>query len=260
MRARAIGVALLAGTALGAAIGAGTARAQSIDDILTAEQQRIQQRQQNQAQLDSIATETRSLFDERQRVLKDLEGIQVHNRMMQARVDDQNRQLTNLRSSIDRVTDVERQILPLMTRMVAGLERFIENDVPFLLDERMSNVERLRGLMDRSDVTVASQFRNVLEAWQIEMTDYGKQSEVYTGQIEAVDGTTREVEFLRVGRVALVYITPDDSIVAAWNRRTESWERLPDSYVEPVRTAMNVIQGDITPRMFVIPVLPPEEG
>ncbi len=260
MRARAIGAALIAGAAIGTFVVSNAARAQSVDAILEAEAERIERRQQRQEQIDQIASEMRRFFDERQRVLKDLEGIQIHNRMMQARVDDQNRTLADLRSSIDRVTEVERQILPLMTRMIAGLERFIENDVPFLLDERLANVERLRSLLDRADVTAASQFRNVLEAWQIEMTDYGQQSETYTGEIDVVDGTMRQVDFLRIGRVAFMYVTPDDRIAAAWNKETESWERLPESYVTPIRTAIDVLEGEITPRMFTIPVLPPEEG
>lgn len=260
MRARAIGAIFMAGAAVGTLVASGPARAQGVDAILQQEEQRTEQRQQHQDQIDEIAAEARRLFDERQRVLKDLEGIEIHNRMMQARVEDQNRQLADLRSSIDRVTDVERQILPLMTRMIAGLELFIENDVPFLLAERRQRVERLRGTLGRSDVTVAEQFRNVLEAWQIEMTDYGEQSEVYTQEVEVVDGTTREVEFLRIGRIALVYITPDNSIAAAWNQSTESWTELPDSYVPSIRTAIDVLEGSVTPRMFTIPVLPPEEG
>lgn len=260
MRGRAIGRALVATATVGAFTASVPARAQSVDAILEAEEQRIEQAVQAQDRIDEIAQQTRQLFNERQRVLKDVEGIQVYNQMMQARVDDQNETLANLRSSIDRVTDVERRMLPLMTRMVAGLERFIQNDVPFLVEERMERVERVRNLLTRADVSVAEQFRNVLEAWQIEMTDYGSASEVYTDEITALDGTTREVEFLRIGRIALMYITPDGSLAAAWNKETEEWEELPTRYVSAIRTGIDIIEGNITPRLFVIPVLPPEEG
>lgn len=260
MRGTAIGAGLVAATALAAFGASNPASAQSVDDILEAEQQRLQRARDVQDQIDDLAQETRSLFNERQRVLQDIEGVEVYNRMMQARVDDQNETLANLRSSIDRVTEVERRMLPLMQRMVAGLERFIENDVPFLLDERRARVERLRSMLTRADVSVAEQFRNVLEAWQIEMNDYGSVSEVYTDEITALDGTTREVQFLRVGRIALMYITPDGSLAAAWNKETESWEELPSDYVSAIQTGIDIIEGDITPRLFLIPVLPPEEG
>lgn len=260
MRGRAIGAGLVAATALAAFGASNPASAQSVDDILEAEQQRLQRARDAQDQIDELAQETRSLFNERQRVLQDIEGVEVYNRMMQARVDDQNETLANLRSSIDRVTDVERRMLPLMQRMLAGLERFIENDVPFLLDERRARVERLRNLLTRADVSVAEQFRSVLEAWQIEMNDYGQNSEVYTDEITALDGTTREVQFLRIGRIALMYITPDGSLAAAWNKETESWEELPSDYVSAIQTGIDIIEGDITPRLFLIPVLPPEEG
>lgn len=260
MRGTAIGAGLVAAAALAAFGASNPASAQSVDDILEAEQQRLQRARDVQDQIDELAQETRSLFNERQRVLQDIEGVEVYNRMMQARVDDQNETLANLRSSIDRVTEVERRMLPLMQRMVAGLERFIENDVPFLLDERRARVERLRSMLTRADVSVAEQFRNVLEAWQIEMNDYGSVSEVYTDEITALDGTTREVQFLRIGRIALMYITPDGSLAAAWNKETESWEELPSDYVSAIQTGIDIIEGDITPRLFLIPVLPPEEG
>lgn len=260
MKARAIGAVLIAGAVLSAVVGSSPARAQSLNDIIEVQQNRLNQATQAQARIDEIASESRSLFNDRQQVLRELEGVQIHNRLMQARVDDQNRQLGNLRASIDRVTEVERQILPIMTRMIAGLERFIEADVPFLLETRLASVERLRSLLTRADITVASQFRNVLQQWQIEMIDYGEQSEVYTGQIEVVDGTLREVQFLRIGRIALMYVTPDGSLAAAWNQDTRQWEQIADDYVEEIRTGIDVLQGEITPRMFVIPVLPPEEG
>lgn len=260
MRRRSIGAVLITGAALGALGVSSPARAQSVDDILEAELQRIEEARAAQDRIDDIASETRSLFDERQRVLKDLEGIQIYNRMMQARVDEQERQLADLRSSINRVTEVERQVLPLMTRMISGLERFIENDVPFLLDERRERVEELRSLLSRSDVSAAEQFRFVLQAWQIEMTDYGASSEVYTDEIEVVDGTMREVQFLRIGRIALMYVTPDGSIAAAWNKETESWEELPSEYVSAIETGIDVLESSVTPRLFSIPVLPPEEG
>ena len=228
-----------------------------VSAILQAEATRIQQAQEAQDQIDSIVTTTRSRFDEYQRLLKEIDNLVVYNTLLQNQIDDQNRELNELRASIDQVTVIERQILPLMTRMIAGLEQFIELDVPFLLDERRERVAFLRNLLNRSDVSTAEQFRNVMEAWQIE-NDYGATSETYTAEI-VIDGTTREVDFLKLGRVALVYLTPDGQIAGAWDQRTRDWVLLNAEDRESIRRGLNVLSTG-SPEMFVIPVAPPEEG
>src|SRR5690606_10085843 len=126
-----------------------------------------------QRQIDQIAEQTRQRFNEYQILSKEIDGLRLYNDLMQARVDDQERQLRELRESIDTVTVIERQVTPLMVRMIDGLEKFIELDVPFRLEERRARVASLRALLGRSDVTTAEQFRNVMQAWQIE-NDYGR--------------------------------------------------------------------------------------
>jgi len=228
-----------------------------VNAIIQAEQSRIQQAQAAQDQIDSIVTQTRSRFDEYQRLLKEIDNLVVYNTLLQAQVDDQNRELDELRTSIDQVTVIERQILPLMTRMIAGLEQFIALDVPFLLNERNARVANLRALLSRSDVTTAEQFRNVMEAWQIE-TDYGATSETYTDEV-TIDGTTREVDFIKIGRVALLYLTPNGQLASAWDQRTRTWVPLDAEYRESIRQGLRVLATG-SPEMFVIPVAPPEEG
>jgi hypothetical protein len=229
-----------------------------VSAIISAEGRRIQQAQQAQDQIDGIVATTRARFDEYQGLLKEIDGLVVYNTLLQSQIDDQNRQLDNLRTSIDNVTVVERQILPLMTRMITGLEQFIELDMPFLLDERRARIATLKTLLNRSDVTAAEQFRNVIEAWQIEVNDYGGNSETYTAAME-IGGTMREVEFLKIGRIALVYLTPDGRTAGAWDQRTREWVQLDSSYNDQIRLGIEAVRTN-SPALFTIPVAPPEEG
>jgi len=249
--------ALLVG-ALAGILSTGLAYGQKVQGVLDAEARRIQQAQAAQDQIDGIVSTTRARFDEYQGLLKEIDGLQVYNRLLQNQIDDQNMQLDELRTSIDQVTVVERQILPLMTRMIAGLERFIELDVPFLLDERRQRIKDLKALLNRSDVTTAEQFRNVVEAWQIEVNDYGSNSETYTDELE-INGTMREVEFLKIGRIALVYLTPDGSLAGAWNQRTRQWVQLDSSYNDEIRRGIETVRTG-SPALFMIPVPPLEAG
>src|SRR5690606_29045621 len=179
------------------------------------------------------------------------------NDLMQARVDDQERQIAELRASIDTVTVIERQVTPLMVRMIDGLEQFIELDVPFRLEERRARVRSLRALLQRSDVTTAEQFRNVMQAWQIE-NDYGRFPDTYTGELE-IGGVLREVDFLMLGRVGLYYVTPDNAIAGAWDQRTREWVALSRADAEQIRAGLNVLKTG-SPQLFMIPIAPPQEN
>ena len=246
--------------AIGGMLCVQLAAAQSLDDLYEAGEQRIQQAQAEQEEIDKIVEVTEDRFEEYQVLLRQIEDQEVYNNLLKAQVDAQNRKLNDLYASIDQVGLIERQILPLMRRMINGLERFVDLDIPFLLDERYARVNRLRQLLLRSDVTVASQFNNVLEAWLTEMDDYGTTGETYTDEIVGSDGVTREVKLLRIGRVALLYVTPDGTRAGAWDRRAGRWVEIDPSYVAQIQIGIQSYETEQAPAtLFEVPVLPPEE-
>src|SRR5690554_3537546 len=146
---------------------------QQVEQIMGTGVQRNEEARQSQQRIDEIAESTDKLLSEYKRELKVIEGLKVYNALLQRQLDDQNQQLAELRNSIEEVAVIQRQITPLMLRMLEGLAQFIELDVPFLLEERRGRVERLRSVMASADVTAAEKFRAVLEAFQIE-NDYGR--------------------------------------------------------------------------------------
>jgi hypothetical protein len=235
------------------------AAAQSVSDLVQVGEDRIQQAQAQQEEIDAIVDVTDDRFDQYQVLLREIEDLEIFNNLMRAQVNAQRRELDDLYTAIDEVGYIERQILPLMTRMIDGLERFIQLDVPFLVDERLARVEARRQLLTRADVTAAEQFRNVMEAWMIEMDYYGTTGEIFTDEIVTADGVTREVELLRIGRVALVYVTPDGSQAGAWDQRNRQWVTLGPELVEEIRAGFDAYETE-TPAMFVVPVPAPEEG
>ena len=244
--------------AVGALLFANLAVGQSVRALIQAEQTRIQQAQAQQDEIDGVVATTRSRFDEYQGLLKEIEGLSVYNNLLQAQIDDQNAQLDELQTAITQVSVIERQITPLMTRMIDGLEQFIELDVPFLLDERRERVAGLKALLNRSDVSTAEQFRNVMLAWQIEMDDYGRNSEVYTDEI-MIDGSSRQVVLMKVGRTSFVYLTPDGGEAGAWDQNARVWVKLDSDYNSEIRAGIEAIQNE-EPAQFIVPVAPPEEG
>jgi hypothetical protein len=165
--------------------------------------------------------------------------------------------ITLIEDNIDNSTVISRQMTPLVLRMIDGLEQFVELDVPFEKQERMERVVFLRKNMDRADVSVAEKFRAVLEAYNIEL-QYGRGIDTYKGTID-LGGAEREVNFLRVGRIALVYQTTDGALSGAWDNATRNWVELPSGdYDAAIRKGIRIAKKQATIELLNMPVAAPE--
>ncbi len=252
-RVHRLAAVLLLGLGGALAPGAGAA---SLDDIFVVAERINDQARTSQAQIDALTEETRELYHEYKTILKEVEGLRVYNRQLEKQIANQNREMSQLSESIDRVTVIERQITPLMMRMIDGLEQFVELDLPFLADERQDRIERLREIMDRADVAVSEKFSQVLRAFQIE-NEYGRTMEAYGATIN-VDGVDRIVDVLKMGRVVLVYQTSDGEETGMWNQAARQWEVLDEEFTTPVRNGMRMARKQLAPNMLLLPVTAPE--
>lgn len=236
---------------------AGAASAQQLNQVLNQGERRIQLAQESQQRVDSVVNQTRSLAEQYRQILREIEGLEVYNTLLERQVARQNEQKVTIRQSIDQVTVVQRQIVPLLDRMIAGLEQFVALDVPFLEGERTNRVENLKAMLERQDVSVAEKFRRVMEAYQIE-NEYGRTIENYKGSVE-IEGLEREVDFLRIGRVALVYQTTDGQNQGVWDQANGQWVPLGSDYRNRIRQGLRVARRQIAPELLVLPVAAPED-
>ncbi len=241
--------------ALGLTLG-GTASAASISNIYKVAEQLNSQAKRSQAKIDALTDQTRELLGEYKTVLKEIEGLRVYNRQLQKQITNQESEMTQLATAIDEVTVIERQITPLMLRMIDGLEQFVQLDLPFLEDERANRIEGLREMMDRADVAVSEKFSQILRAFQIE-NEYGRTMEAY-GDTIALNGTDRKVDILKVGRIALVYQTPDGEETGAFNADSGQWEALDDSFKTPIRNGIRMARKQLSVDMLTLPIQGPE--
>ena len=231
---------------------------QSLDQILKEQKGRTRLAQESQERIDSVVKQTRSLEDDFKSTLKEIDGLKVYNTLLGLQVENQNLKMADLRESIDQVEVISRQIVPIMMDMIDGLSQFVKLDVPFQLEERQNRVALLEELMQRDDVTVAEKFRKVTEAYQIE-SDYGTTIESYKDTI-TVDGATREVDFLRIGRVALVYQSQDGKLSGAWDQPSTQWVTLGNESKNQIRQGLKIATKQIAPELVLLPISAPEAG
>ena len=181
----------------------------------------------------------------------------MYNRQLERQIAVQEREMAELAASIDRVTEVERQVMPLMLRMIEGLDQFVGLDIPFRFDERQERVDRLRTIMDRADVAVSEKFSQVLGAYQIE-NEYGRTLEAYSDTIN-LNGSDIIVDLLKVGRVALVWQSKDREITGWYNRQTKRYEEIDESdYATSVSRGIKMALKQLTAGLIAVPVIAPE--
>lgn len=183
---------------------------------------------------------------------KEIDGLMVYNNQLRKQIDNQAQEMLDLNASIDEVSVIERQITPLMIRMIDGLEQFIALDVPFLEEERAKRIADLKALMDRADVAPSEKFRRVMEAYGVEM-DYGRTIEAYSGLLP-LEGQERAVDFLRIGRTVLAYQTADGAEQGVWNKETRQWDALPSSYRSQITNGLRMAKKQAAPDLLTLPV------
>ncbi|MCA9512698.1 MAG: DUF3450 domain-containing protein [Myxococcota bacterium] len=254
---RAAGRPLVAAIAALAAAGVVCpADANSFDEALETRLAANAETQQSQKRIDALADEADQLLLAYTNTMTQLDALKVFNRQYAKLIDQQSEQIAQLTEEIDNVELVGRQITPLMLKMIDGLERFVELDVPFLRRERAQRVHNLRDAMAKADVTDAEKYRAIMEAYSIE-NEYGRTIESYVDRIE-IDGTMREADFLRIGRVALVYMTPDGEYIGAWDQNARSWVPLDRSYQDSVKEGLRMARKQAAPSLILVPVTAPE--
>ena len=239
----------VAGVAGLLAVGVG---ATTLPDIFAVAERLNQQAKASQAKVDALTEETRELYDEYKTTLKEIEGLRVYNRQLDRQIAGQEQEMAEIAGNMDKITDVQRQVTPLMERMLLGIEQFIANDLPFKPEERETRVDRLRDILDRPDVAVSEQFSQELNAFQIE-NDYGRTIDAYSGKI-AVEGTERVADILHIGRIALVYQTSDGQETGYWNEQARHWEVLDDSYQAAVRKGIRMARGQASLDLMPVPI------
>lgn len=246
---RPIATAVLSATVIGLA---GGVFAQTVEQVLQADQRRIQLAQESQERINTVVEGTRSLSDDYRAINKEIDGLRVYNRLMTAQTNGQSATLDDIALSMDQVDVINRQIFPMMERMIDGLEQSVALDVPFLMEERNNRVNTLKDTMERSDVSVAEKFRKVMEAYQIEM-DYGSSSETYRESLE-VEGTTRDYNMLRIGRVGLYFQSDDSRITGQWDIEAGQYVLLGNEHRSEIRKGIRMAKDLIAPELMLIPV------
>ena len=225
---------------------------ESLSKVVSAGKEINQSANKSQRRVNTISEQIQTKLQQFKTVNKEVDGLRVYNTQMNTQIENQLNELNQIASSMEQVSIIERQISPLMARMIDTLETFVDLDVQFLPTERSERIAGLKEMMERADVSVSEKFRRVLEAYQVEV-EYGRTIEAYNGLL-TIDGSERDVDFLRIGRVSLVYQTRDGQKLGLWNNNTKGWDELPAEYRTKINKGLRIARKQLAPDLIIVPV------
>jgi len=192
-----------------------------------------------------------SVEDDFARELKLVESLKIYNQQIKEQIAGQEQAKQDIEQSILSAKELEPQVGPLLEKMIDALDRFVDADLPFHLQERKVSVARLRDLLSESSIGASERFRQILDIYTVE-TEYGQTFEAYSDELNE-----QPVDVLRIGRLALYAQSKDQSQSYYFNKSSRQWEALDASANRNIRKAIKVAAKTIAPELLSLPVSPP---
>ena len=216
----------------------------------TATEQAAQAAQQT---VDKLDDETRQAVAEYRSTIQETDSLRRYNEQLALQLNSQLEEMKRMAQQLQDIETTSREIVPLLQKMLTTLDEFVKLDVPFLPEERSKRLGGLKEMMARADVSIAEKYRRIVEAYQIEM-EYGRTIEAYQGKTGE-----RTVEFLRVGRIALMYQTLDGKETGYWDATAKAWQE-DNGYRDAMRKGLKVAKKEGAPNLLIAPVAAAQEA
>ncbi|HFE37848.1 MAG TPA: DUF3450 domain-containing protein [Gammaproteobacteria bacterium] len=240
---------LLAGAA--ALVFASSAQAQ-LDNALRTAKNSTAASAASQQRVETLDDEADSMLREYRAVLQQKDNIRLFVDQQDIYLQSQKAEIESLNRQLGTVESIKQGMAPMMLRMTAAIEDSIKSDVPFLLNERLARVERLKAVLANPNVSPAEQYRQVLNAFKIEVA-YGQGLDSYEGAHPSKPGM--KVNFLRYGRVSLVYMTKDESDIGYYDMNSKTWQPVSGKKALEIRQAIRVAKGEAAPKIVMAPLV-----
>ncbi|MEZ9565146.1 DUF3450 domain-containing protein [Vibrio artabrorum] len=207
----------------------------------------------SQKVIDQSSQATLMLQAEIERLQEEVKNLDIYHDHLVALVGSQNQEAKSIEDQIAEIKYTRQGVVPLMYKMIDGLQQLVEQDVPIKKQQRLERVEKLQAMMTRADVSDAEKYRRILEAYQIEM-DYGIKLGAYQGRVALSSDRTIEADVLHLGRISLVARNLKGSQYWAWNQTQNQWQALDSSIKSELDKAYDIANQQAAPSLITLPV------
>lgn len=207
---------------------------------------------QAQEKVNQIDDQTRTVVNDYRATIQEAASLKRYNEQLALQLKSQEVEMVSIAKELEQIETTSREIVPLLQKMLETLAKFVALDLPFLPEERSNRVKQLTEMMGRADVSISEKYRRIVEGYQVEM-EYGRTLEAYSGKVG-----DKTVEFLRAGRIALLYETLDGKEAGYWDATKKAFVK-DNGYKDSVKSGLKVAKKQVAPDLLIVPISAPQE-
>ena len=244
--------ACLAMAVFGAGVQLAGAQTATVDAVIAEQLKTEEAARASQKKVTQLDEESSRMLAEYRQMLAETQSLKSYNDQLATQVASQQTEMETITRQLGEIETTSREVQPMMQRMVETLDQFVKLDLPFLPQERNARIASLKEMMSRADVSVSEKYRRIVEAYQIEI-EYGRTIEAYQGKVD-----DKTVDFLRAGRVALMYQTLDGEESGYWDADEKAW-KTDRSYREAIKAGLKVAKKQSAPDFIKVALHAPKE-
>ena len=227
-------------------------QAAKVNSVLSEQTKTEEAARASQKRIEQLDEEATKMLADYRQMTAEAQSLKSYNEQLAVQVQSQDTQVKEMTQQIAEIETTSKEVLPMMDKMLSTLDQFVKLDIPFLMEERSNRVATLKDMMGRADVSTSEKYRRIVEAYQIEM-EYGRTIESYQGKVG-----DKTVDFLRAGRVALMYQTLDGKESGYWDADKHAWKQDSD-YQDALKAGLKIAKKQAAPDFIAVAVHAPKE-
>lgn len=204
-----------------------------------------------QQKIDAVDDATRKALGELRSIEREAGRLRAYNDELEPLVARQAQTIAQREASLEALSETREALPVLMRHLVERLYQLIEADLPFLREERLARVDALAAMLADGEMQPADKLDRLLSAWRTEL-GYGRNLDSWRDKL--VGAKAREVEYLRLGRLGLYYLTPDGDTGGVWHAATGDWQPLNNAQRAEVRKGLRIAREQRAPELLALPV------
>ncbi len=193
------------------------------------------------------------------KILAEADSLARNNEYLSSQLQSQEAQVAQVEQQLADIDATAVDVTSLIQRMFESLEKFIATDLPFLdptqagPDSRSERFAKLRELMSDEGASNGERYRRLVEAYQIEL-EYGRTMVSYKAKLD----NGRDANFLRLGRVSLMYRTADGQEAGYWDAQQKKWI-VANKYNKVIEKAVLIATKESAPELVLLPIPAPQD-
>jgi len=215
-------------------------------------EQSIQMQQQAQKEADAWGSEREELLTRIRNLKNELRYLRYQQAKYQSHAEKQEENIRRAEAKKEQLEKIQMELEPYLNKAVRRLQELVQNDLPFLPEERQKRLSFLQESLEDYHLPASEKYRRVLEALQVE-AEYGKYPEADETLLE-LNGEPTKVHLLRLGRLALYYLSLDGQKAGRFDRNKGQWEQLSADCAGELKSAMQMIGKSRTMELVNLPI------